>query len=122
MHNYWRKQHVATELNISKSMTNEAALAWHRLMMHYRMSDGIVKDDDRKLARVSGFSLRMWRKIKPELLEHFTVVNGHLRHASEDEAIADAKKKGDARREAGKRGAAARWRPGLIDGKTEETE
>ena len=112
--NIWRKQFVKEELMLSTSMTDHGALAYHRLIMHYRDRDGLVRDDDRKLARVVAYPLQRWRKVRPELLEHFEIVDGYWRHAEEDGAIAEAKRKSKARSHAGKRGADARWTPAVV--------
>jgi len=112
--NTWRKQNVNEEMILSLSLSDDAALAYHRLILVYRARDGVVKDDDQKLARMVGFQARRWKRIKHELLEYFTVTDGYLRHAAEDAEMAEVKQRADSRSKAGKRNADARWHPEVV--------
>lgn len=48
------------------------------LMAAWRQDDCCLPNDDRKLARIAGLSVRKWNAIKPTILEFWTVENGSI--------------------------------------------
>jgi uncharacterized protein YdaU (DUF1376 family) len=90
---WFRKQDCNAELTISTSMSDIAALAYHRLMMRYRLNGGPLKDDDGILARGAGLSTRAWKKARPEVAEWFVINDGLWIHEKENADIAKAKEK-----------------------------
>lgn len=91
-HNQWRKQMNSEELLISMSMSDDAALAWQRMLLLYRIQDGVLPDDDATVARQIGFSVRDFKKVRPQLEAQFHVADGCWRHDAEDERIAAAER------------------------------
>jgi uncharacterized protein YdaU (DUF1376 family) len=97
------------ELLLSLTLSDDAALAYHRLMIQYRLHDGDLPDDDKRIANLIKFSARRWKRVRPELEREFVVVGGRWRHECEDQDIAEAKRISEERSEYGKRGAKAKW-------------
>lgn len=102
---WFRKQDCNAELAISTSMTDLAALAYHRLMMRYRLNGGPLKDDDGVLARGAGLSARAWKKARPEVAEWFVIEGGLWIHDKENADIAESQELSKTRSAAAKR----RW-------------
>lgn len=86
--------------------------AYLLLIMHYWMTGGLP-DDDARLARITGMDRQQWTEAKPALEPLFTAGWRHKRVERELRKVQVS----EARSEAGKAGADARWRPDFAIGK-----
>jgi len=46
------------------------------LLSHYQIGETGLPNDDKKLARIAGLTIKVWARIRPVLEEKFTVTNG----------------------------------------------
>lgn len=83
--------------------------AYLLLIGHYWINGKGIANVDKRLATIVGMTLDSWVKIRPTIEEFFTIKDGIWRHSRIDAEIKSSQTKANARSQAGKRGAAARW-------------
>jgi len=88
-------------------LSAEQVGAYMLLLMAMWNADGVLPDDDSKLARVARMSLKKWRALKPELMEFFTVSEGHITHGRLARELQKSERQTQSRAAAGARGGAA---------------
>lgn len=100
--------YVGDYLGDTRHLTTEQHGAYLLLLMAMWTSDGILPNDEAKLARMAGLSVAKWRKIGPDVLEFFTVEGATVTQKRLKKEREKWEKKSEARREAGKRGGTAK--------------
>lgn len=78
------------------------------LMCAWRTRGCMLKDDDRSLARMAGLSPARWRRVRPVLLEFFTVTDGVWHQGKLSQVYETVAKKVERNRQNGAKGGRAR--------------
>lgn len=102
--------YVADYLGDTRHLTTEQHGAYLLLLMTMWRSDGVLPDDDRKLARIAGCTVSRWSKIKDDVLAFFTPCDGGLTNDRLKLELEKASEKSIKRAEAGTRGGHAKAR------------
>lgn len=100
--------YVADYLGDTRHLTTEQHGAYLLLLMAMWRADGVLPDDDAKLARVAGLTVARWRRIKGDVLDFFTSVEGGITQARLAAELAIANEKSEKRSRSGKAGARAK--------------
>lgn len=74
--------------------------AYMRLFLTYLDEQGPLVDDDRKLARIVGVTLKEWRQLRAEVEDVMEVRDGHFHDHIADERIANFKERSNQNRQA----------------------
>lgn len=88
-------------------LTPEQMGAYIRLLCSMWNAGGKLQDDDRKLATISGFSMKKWRAVGDDIRAFFVLENGVLTHNRMTKEIQKVDRKSDLRRSAGAKGGKA---------------
>lgn len=78
------------------------------LMCAWRTRGCSLKDEDKMLARIAGLSLAKWRKMRPAMLEFFSVENGVWRQKKLSQVYETVSKKVERNRANGSKGGKAK--------------
>lgn len=89
-------------------LSSEQVGVYLLLLMAMWNADGSLPDDDAKLARVARLSLKKWRAARPELMEFFTVADGHVTHGRLTKELQKSERQSQSRSAAGAKGFAAK--------------
>ena len=89
-------------------LSSEQVGVYLLLLMAMWNADGSLPDDDAKLARVARLSLKKWRAVRPELMEFFTVADGHVTHGRLTKELQKSERQSQSRSAAGAKGFAAK--------------
>lgn len=91
-------------------LNNAGHGAYMMLIKHYWCSGEPLSDDDNELWRIACCdSKKHWLKLRPGIVRLFVQISGKLSHKRIDREIEHAETITNAKAEAGKRGAEARW-------------
>lgn len=101
---YWRDFFAKTS-----HLTCEERGAYLQLIGHYWLRGGPLPDDDARLARMLGLTVRAWRKIRPAIQGFFDLNGGFWHHKNLEREIVKARNQRAKRSSAGRKGADARW-------------
>lgn len=99
--------YVADYLGDTRHLTTEQHGAYLLLLMTMWRSDGVLPDDDKKLARIVGCTASRWAKIRDDVLAFFTAKGGQLTNRRLTIELKKASEKSIKRAEAGTRGGQA---------------
>lgn len=99
--------YVADYLGDTRHLTTEQHGAYLLLLMTMWRSDGVLPDDDKKLARIVGCTASRWAKIRDDVLAFFTVKGGQITNRRLTIELKKASEKSIKRAEAGTRGGQA---------------
>ena len=91
-------------------------------LLAYAWQDGGLPDDDAEIARLLQVSLRVWRTLAPRVRSRFQVQDGQLINARLEGVRAEQAAYRERRANAGRSGAAKRWRNSGPDDGTATTE
>jgi uncharacterized protein YdaU (DUF1376 family) len=92
----------------TRHLSTEQHGAYLLLLMAMWNAGGVLPADDGKLARITGLTLRKWRRHKPDILAFFHLEDGRLRHKRIDRDLQTAREISRKRSEAGRAGVDAR--------------
>lgn len=84
--------------------------AYVLLLMHY-WRNGPLVDDDAQLAAIARCDAKLWRSVGPVVRTFFRLVDGFLHQKRMDQERNKWSSISDKRREAGRAGAEAKWKP-----------
>ena len=96
--------YVADYLGDTRHLTTEQHGAYLLLLMTMWRSDGVLPDDDKKLARIVGCTASRWAKIRDDVLAFFTAKGGQLTNRRLTIELKKASEKSIKRADAGTRG------------------
>lgn len=96
-------------LRDTTNLNAETHGAYLLLLMTSWIRGGTLPDDDIQLASIARLSIRRWRILKPVLRAFFQVAEGAWTHKRVGKELERARRIIDARRSAGRKGAASRW-------------
>lgn len=102
--------YVADYLGDTRHLTTEQHGAYLLLLMTMWRAEGVLPDDDRKLARIAGCTASRWAKIKDDVLAFFDACEGGLTNKRLKFELEKASEKSIKRAEAGTRGGEAKSR------------
>lgn len=108
MSNPFMQLYVADYLGDTRHLTTEQHGAYLLLLMTMWRADGVLPNDDKKLARIVGCTSSRWARIKDEVLEFFVLEDGVLTNARLKLELKKASEKSNQRAEAGSRGGKAK--------------
>lgn len=108
MSNPFMQLYVADYLGDTRHLTTEQHGAYLLLLMTMWRADGVLPNDDKKLARIVGCTSSRWARIKAEVLEFFDVDRGELTNPRLRLELKKASEKSNQRAEAGSRGGKAK--------------
>ncbi|WP_421782646.1 YdaU family protein [Kiloniella litopenaei] len=99
----WMPMWWADYLADTRHLSTEEHGAYMLLIGAYWMAGAPLVDDDKRLARITGLSLRKWKSIRPVLEEFFTIEQKKWISKRINDELFDAKNKHLKRVEAGKK-------------------
>lgn len=105
----WMPLHIGPYMADTTNLTRDQHGAYLLLLMAYWRRGGPLVADDGQLAAMAKATPAEWRKIKPVLLQFFTVKDGYWNQRRCDDELVIARGLVEAKSAAGKAGAAARW-------------
>lgn len=79
----WRRSTAYTDMTLAEQG------AYRNLLDELWLRDGLLPDDDRILAKISGDALA-WPEVRDRVMAHFTRVEGGLRNETHDEISAES--------------------------------
>lgn len=100
--------YVSDYLGDTRHLSCEQHGAYLLLLMTMWNADGSLPDDDAKLARIVGLSVKRWRKIRPEIMPFFNIANGVVSHNRLTKEIQKSASKSESRASAGSTGGKAK--------------
>ncbi len=100
--------YVADYLGDTRHLTTEQHGAYLLLLMTMWRADGVLPNDDAKLARITGLTVARWRKISDEIMAFFTPCEGGITQGRLAAELTIAEEKSEKRSQAGKAGARAK--------------
>ena len=100
--------YVADYLGDTRHLTTEQHGAYLLLLMTMWRSDGVIPNDDAKLARIAGLTVAKWKRIRADVLAFFTVCEGGLTQARLAAELAISEEKSEKRSQSGKAGGRAK--------------
>lgn len=112
--NIWMPLFIGDFLRDTMGMTNEKIGALVLLYIRY-WTNGPLKDDDEALSRIVRVKLDEWLMIKEEIMSFFELEGEHWTHHHLEEQYQRWSATHAKKSEAGKKGAAARYRKGVIN-------
>jgi uncharacterized protein YdaU (DUF1376 family) len=105
----WRKSTAYTDMSLAEQG------AYRNLLDELWLRGGVLPDDDRVLAKVSGDAMA-WPSIRPSVMARFYKTREGWRHETHDEVSRSSPNFHKSQSEKGKKGAAAKWRNHRKDG------
>lgn len=108
----WMPLHIGPYLADTTHLTRDQHGAYFLLLLTYWRRGGPLPADDAQLAAIAKATPSEWRKLRPVMIAFFREEEGHWHQKRADEELAIAKARTDAKAEAGKKGAQARWQTG----------
>lgn len=100
--------YVSDYLGDTRHLSCEQHGAYLLLLMTMWNADGSLPDDDAKLARIVGLSVKRWRTIRPEIISFFAVADGVITHGRLTKEIQKSASKSELRASAGSTGGKAK--------------
>jgi uncharacterized protein YdaU (DUF1376 family) len=100
--------YVSDYLGDTRHLSCEQHGAYLLLLMTMWNADGSLPDDDAKLARIVGLSVKKWRTIRPEIMGFFTIADGVISHNRLTKEIQKSASKSESRASAGEAGGKAK--------------
>lgn len=100
--------YVSDYLGDTRHLSCEQHGAYLLLLMTMWNADGSLPDDDTKLARIVGLSVKRWRTIRPEILSFFSVSEGTVTHGRLIKELQKSVGKSESRASAGSTGGKAK--------------
>ena len=100
--------YVSDYLGDTRHLSCEQHGAYLLLLMTMWNADGALPDDDKKLARCVGLTLKKWHAIKPDVAEFFTIADGVWTHGRLSKERQKGARKTELRSAAGAMGGAAK--------------
>jgi uncharacterized protein YdaU (DUF1376 family) len=105
----WMPLHVRRYLGDTTHLSRDQHGAYFLLLMAYWMRGTPLPDNDEMLAAICKATKAEWKKLRPIISEFFQIGDGVWVQKRAEEELRIAREKMDARSEAGKAGANARW-------------
>ena len=100
--------YVADYLGDTRLLTTEQHGAYLLLLMAMWRTDGVLPDDDAKLARIAGLTTARWRKIGGDVLAFFTPCAGGLTQARLSVELTISNEKSEKNSQSGRMGGRAK--------------
>ena len=100
--------YVADYLGDTRHLTTEQHGAYLLILMAMWRADGVLPDDDAKLARIAGLTVARWRKIRDDVLAFFDPCEGGITQARLAAELTIAEEKSEKRSQAGRAGGRAK--------------
>lgn len=86
----WMPWYIGDYLKDTMHLNAEQDGAYRRLIDACWMANGLLPDDDFRFAAVTKLSMRRWLKVRPIIMEFFTVTAAGLRLKKTDEELEKA--------------------------------
>jgi uncharacterized protein YdaU (DUF1376 family) len=100
--------YVSDYLGDTRHLSCEQHGAYLLLLMTMWNADGALPDDDKKLARCVGVTLKKWLALKPDVAEFFTIADGFWTHSRLTKERQKGERKSELRSAAGAMGGEAK--------------
>src|SRR4026209_345578 len=105
----WMSMYWGDYFRDTGHLTCEEHGAYLRLIGYCWVRAGNLPDDDVRLALLLGLRPAKWRKMRPTIAQFFQIKDGFWRHKRVDRELESARENRERLRNAGRKGASARW-------------
>lgn len=94
----WMPLYISDYLKDTRHLSTLEHGAYLLILMAYWNNQGPLPDDDVRLARYAGLSLKQWKKIRPAIIELFQTGDGRINSRRSQEELDNANRRSQAAR------------------------
>lgn len=117
----WMPWYIGDYLRATTHLDHVQDGAYRRLIDACWLRDGVLPDDDARLARITKLPPKLWKAVRPVVAEFFEITIAGWRHKRVERELAKANAITEARRTGGRKGAAKRWADNSMNGSSPDS-